>query len=180
MTRTVVISFALFAPLLAPADELINQRPDGPLPPKPYADGRLITTTLPTGAKRLGCLNADGTVAATCGDLSPREVESHGVDAVSGLSWTERRVSASTNEPSVFLERTYENAFGDVLRTESAAPHGKRAAVNKAFAFTFEALVCGDSSFLPPTPPVKSTHDQSQCRNSLRCPGGIARAGWIW
>lgn len=39
LTRTVFIALALFAPLLAPADELINQPPDNPLPPKPYADG---------------------------------------------------------------------------------------------------------------------------------------------
>ena len=39
MNRASFFFLALFAPLLVPADELINQPPDGPLPPKPYADG---------------------------------------------------------------------------------------------------------------------------------------------
>ena len=88
------------------------------------ADSRTVTRTSPSEAVETTRLNPDGSVASVFGDLRPAETRLHGVDAATGLVWTEVRTAASTNAPSVLASRVWDNALGQTVRRETPSAPG--------------------------------------------------------
>ena len=84
------------------------------------ADGKTTTVTLPSGGTRVTTLNADGTLASVTGTAVTPEYYSYGV-ATNGLEWTKVNYVSPNGAR---WEKTYRNAFGDVVREERPGANG--------------------------------------------------------
>ena len=87
-------------------------------------DNKTTIVTRPTGARETTIRDVDGSIDATYGDFKPYEATRYGVDAVSGLHWTETYTAASSTDTLILISKIYENALGEIVRREQAAPNG--------------------------------------------------------
>ncbi|MBR1608028.1 MAG: RHS repeat protein, partial [Kiritimatiellae bacterium] len=93
-------------------------------------EARTETRTSPSGASETTEFHEDGSVASFSGNVRPRETRLCGVDAATGLAWTEIRTAQDGAFPSVLSSKTWTDALGRTVRRDEPAPDGSVVTVS--------------------------------------------------
>ena len=142
------------------------------------ADARTTTHTTPSGAIVTTTRHPDGSLAQIEGNARPCEVRLRGVDPASGLAWTEIRTAMTNGAPSVLKSKTWENALGQIVRTDEPAPNGLVRSTLRAYnALGQTVSVREEVAGTPVSPATTYEYDELGRRDrTLRAVGAEWRA----